>query len=310
MNTATVHIGIDVAKITLDIAWPDKVQTIENSPKGFRTLIKQCQRMNAPIKICCEASGGYEQNLITALLDAGIAVACVNPRQVRDFAKAQGLRAKTDPLDARLLARFSAAFNPDPMPARSKVQQALRELVDRRDQLLGIRVAELARIDQSAQAFIQRSLRRSIRTLDKLIADCEVQIRELIKGSESLRAAFSRLCLPKGVGPSTAWAVLAYMPELGHLNRKEAAALLGAAPFNHDSGQWRGKRFIQGGRASLRKHLYMAAFVASQHNVILKAFYQRLIEAGKSHKVAVVAVMRKLIILLNRILQDPGFVPA
>ncbi len=310
MNPSTVHIGVDVAKITLDVAWPDKVQTLENSTKGFVHLMKKIRQLDAPVLVCCEASGGYERALTEALLAAGIAVARVNPRQVRDFAKSLGLLAKTDPIDARLLARFSATFNPKPLPAFSSVQQELRDLVDRRDQLCRARAAESARLDKFSNAFISKSIRQSIRALDKLIASCEVQIGALIEGSETLKASFSRLCLPKGVGPCTAWAVLAYMPELGQLNRKEAAALVGTAPFNRDSGKWNGKRFIQGGRSSLRKHIYMAAFVAAQHNLVLKAFYLRLLEAGKPRKVALVAVMRKLVILLNRILQDPNFVPA
>jgi transposase len=310
MNPSTVHVGVDVAKLTLDVAWPDSVRTIENSAKGFLSLIKKIRQLDAPVLVCCEASGGYERAMIEALLKAGIAVARVNPRQVRDFAKSQGLLAKTDRIDARLLVRFSATFNPKPLPAFSGVQQALRDMVDRREQLVHARKAEASRLDKFTHAFIVRSIRQSIRDLDKLVEACEVQIQALIESSETLKASFARLCLPKGVGPCTAWAVLAYMPELGRLNRREAAALVGTAPFNRDSGQWKGKRFVQGGRSSLRNHIYMAAFVASQHNLVLKAFYQRLLQAGKPRKVALVAVMRKLVILLNRLLQDPNFLPA
>jgi transposase len=310
MNPAIVHIGADVAKPTIDIAWPDSVQTIQNSPRGFRILIQKIHQLGAPVLVCCEASGGYERPLIDALLRAGIPVTCVNPRRVRDFAKSLGLIAKTDRLDAQLLARFAATFSPKPLSLASCEQQALRNLVDRRDQLVAARASESARLDKFTDAFILRSIRQSIRLLTKLIEACERKITELIEDTGVLKNAFGRLCLPKGVGPATAWAVLAHMPELGSLNRKEVAALSGTAPFNRDSGRWKGKRFVQGGRSSLRSHLYMAAFVATRHNPILKAFFQRMIQAGKPRKVALVAVMRKLIILLNRILQEPTFQPA
>lgn len=310
MNPSTVHVGIDVAKRSLDVAWPDILQTLENSTKGFQTIIDKIRRLNAPTLVCCEASGGYERSLVEALLKAGIAVARVNPRRVRDYAKSQGLLAKTDSIDARLLARYAAASNPRPLPAFCSTQQTLRDLVDRRAQLVGDRAAEYARLDKATHRFVLRSLRQSIRGMDKLIEACEVQIRALIHSTERFKAAFDRLCLPKGVGPCTAWAVLAYMPELGHINRKEAAALVGTAPYCRDSGNSKGKRFVQGGRSTLRSYLYMAAFIAARHNPILKAFFQRLIEAGKTRKVALVAVMRKLVILLNRILQDPTFIPA
>jgi transposase len=189
-------------------------------------------------------------------------------------------------------------------------QQALRELVDRRQQLLGMLEAESCRLDQSRDPFILRSLRRSLRTLRTWIQACEKQIHTLIDATPALKAAFDRLILPKGVGPCTAWAVLAYMPELGSLDRKEAAALAGIAPFNDDSGQHRGKRYIQGGRFLLRRSLYMAALVSSRHNPILRNFYQRLVDAGKPKKAALIAVCRKLVVLLNRILQDSNFSPA
>jgi len=310
MNPAPVHIGVDVSKQSLDCAWPDRPQSYPNSPRGIASLIRQCLLSPAPVCLCCEASGGYEQPLVIAALNAGIRIARVNPKRVRDFARSKGLIAKTDAIDARLLAEYSTTVQPRLLPARCQHQQALRELVDRRQQLLGMLEAESCRLDQSRDPFILRSLRRSLRTLRTWIQACEKQIHTLIGATPALKAAFDRLILPKGVGPCTAWAVLAYMPELGSLDRKEAAALAGIAPFNDDSGQHRGKRYIQGGRFLLRRSLYMAALVSSRHNPILRSFYRRLVDAGKPKKAALIAVCRKLVVLLNRILQDPNFSPA
>lgn len=234
-------------------------------------------------------------------------VSVMNPARVRQFARASGHLAKTDPIDAAVLTAFGQAFAPAPTPPRSAVAIKLAALVTRRAQLLELRRAETQRADTCADAALGKLFTAWLTQVKKQIAKVEALIEELLEAQEALASQVQRLDDIMGVGRITAVAVLAAMPELGQLNRGQAAALAGLAPYNRDSGNWAGQRHIGGGRAGARTALYMAALSASRSNPLLKAFYDRLIAAGKKPKVALTAVMRKLIVLMNHLLKNPNF---
>lgn len=312
MSEPLVYVGMDIAKATLDLHVPATPQPLTrqftNDRTGHRALVAWL-RKRGTVQVVCEATGGYERAVVSALQTATIAVAVVNPRQVRDFARAQGRLAKTDRLDAAALADYGRCLRPTATAALSAAQRQLAELVTRRQQLQQLRVAEHNRLEHTTHPDVRRQLQRHVLTLERQLEQIEGWLSELLQAEASLAQKVARLCLVDGVGRITALVLLALMPELGTLNRREAAALIGVAPFNRDSGPRRGHRLIAGGRAVARRALYMAALVAAFQNRVLRVFYQRLIAAGKPPKVALVAVMRKLIILLNHLLQDPNFQP-
>jgi transposase len=312
MLPSLVYVGMDVAKATLDlhaltVSYPRSRQ-FANSPAGHRALLRWLQRLGS-LHVVCEASGGYERAVVTALQQAAIAISVVNPRQVRDFARAQGRLAKTDRLDAQVLAEFGQRLRPAATPAPSAAQRQLAELVSRRQQVQQLRGAEHNRLEHTTHPAVRRQVQRHVVALDRQLEQLDAWITELVQAEPSLADKVARLCAVVGVGRITAVVLLATMPELGTLNRRQAAALAGVAPFNRDSGPRRGHRLIGGGRAVARRALYMAALVAAFTNARLKVFYQRLVAAGKAPKVALVAVMRKLIILLNHLLKNPEFQP-
>jgi len=242
-----------------------------------------------------------------ALLGAGLEVSVINPRQVRDFARARGRLAKTDEVDAAILADYGATLQPPAMIAPTAEQLALAELVSARQDLIGQRTAEISRREHLTLPELIRDWERAHRQLEKRLAAVDALIDARIQAQPVLAAKAARLESLTGVGRVTVLTLLAFMPELGHIARGQAAALAGVAPFNQDSGRYRGQRHIRGGRAQVRRVLYMAAVAASQHNHILKPFYANLIARGKPAKVALTAVMRKLIIVLNTLLKDPHF---
>jgi transposase len=312
MSSPLVYVGMDVAKATLDLyalgASPAQRQHLPNDVKGHRALLRWLQRLG-PVQVICEASGGYERPAVVALQQAAIAVSVVNPRRVRDFARAQGRLAKTDQLDAQVLAQFGQQLQPAITPAPSAAQRQLVELVSRRQQVQQLRTAERNRLEHTTHPAVRRQLQRHLLGLDRQMQQLQTWIAELVAAEPSLAHKVARLCEVMGVGQITAVVLLATMPELGMLNRRQAAALAGVAPFNRDSGPRRGHRLIGGGRPVARRALYMAALVAAYSNPRFKQFYQRLLAAGKAPKVALVAVMRKLIILLNHLLKIPEFQP-
>jgi transposase len=303
---------MDVAKRTLDLhaATTPCAQSRQfaNHHSAHRALLRWLRPMGA-VQVVCEASGGYERAVVAALQAAGVSVSVLNARQVRDFARAQGRLAKTDRIDAAVLAQFAACLRPAASASPSEGQRQLAELITRRQQLQQLRTAEHNRLEHLTQPAIRRQLQRHLTVLDHQLEQLELWLDELVNQDETLAQKLARLCLVVGVGRVTALVLLATMPELGTLNRRQAAALVGVAPFNRDSGPRRGHRLIAGGRAAARRALYMAGLVAAFKNQRLHAFYQRLLAVGKAPKVALVAVMRKLIILLNHILQDPNFQP-
>jgi transposase len=304
METAGEVVGIDVSKDALAIAvYPSGAQwTTATTDAAIATLVTQLTAV-APTLVVLEATGGYETAVAAACASGGLPVAIVNPRQVRAFAQAVGRTAKTDPIDATVLALFGAKVEPAPRALPDAATQALAALVARRRQLLEMLGAEQRRLGQAATNVIRRDLRNHIRWLERRVQDVDHDIDQAIQSSPLWRVQEDLLRTVPGVGPTTARTLLADLPELGRLDRRTIAALAGVAPFNRDSGRWRGRRTIWGGRASVRTSLYMAALVASRHNPVLAAFYQRLRARGKAPKTALVAVMRKLLTMLNAMLK-------
>lgn len=299
-----ISIGIDVSKAELVIAvhptaeqWISAVTTAALDALVIRLVGLQ------PSVIVIEATGGYERPAVAAMAAAQLPVAVVNPRQVRAFAQALGRTAKTDAIDAHVLALFGARVQPAIRPIADADTQALVALVARRRQLLEMLAAERQRLAQATTAVVRRDLRNHVRWLERRVTDVDDDIGGAIERSPVWRIKEDLLRSVPGIGPIVARTLLAELPELGQLDRRALAALVGVAPFNRDSGQWRGKRAISGGRAALRAALYMAALVAARFNPVLRAFYRRLRSAGKPAKVALVAVMRKLLTILNAILK-------
>jgi transposase len=305
MTPSTCVVGIDVSKHELVIAIdPSGEQwTSGGEPAALDVLVARLQAL-APQLIVLEATGGYERPLAAACTVAQLPVAIVNPRQVRAFAQALGRTAKTDAIDATVLAAFGARVQPAPRPVPDADTLALAALVARRRQLLEMLGAERNRLAQTPTGPVARDLRQLIRWLERRLGHVETDLNDRIQRSPVWRVHDNLLQSVPGIGPTVARTLLAELPELGTLNRRAIAALAGVAPFNRDSGQWRGRRAIWGGRAPVRAALYMAALVAMRHNPVLARFYQRLRAAGKPAKVALVAVMRRLLTILNAILQQ------
>ena len=279
-------------------------RTFSNDATGHRDLVAALREVGGSIQIICEATGGYEHHLLAALHAAQVPVTLVNPRQVRDFARAQGFLAKTDSLDAAVLAQYGAVFEPAPTVALTPAQQRLAQLVTRRQELLGLITQEQHRTEHHHDRFVGRQAARLLATLRRHLKQLEEEITQLEKTDATLAGQVQRLMEIQGVGRRTAWLLLAALPELGTLQRGQAAALAGWAPYNQDSGPQRGQRHIAQGRALARTALYMAALVAARCNPVLKPLYDRLRAAGKPGKVALVALMRKLVELANLLLKS------
>jgi len=296
-------VGIDVAKATLDLASrPDGTELgVPNDEVGIAQLVMHV-RQTEPALIVLEATGGREAPVAAALATAGLAVAIVNPRQVRDFAKATGQLAKTDALDARVLAHFAEVVRPDPRPLPDADAQALSALLARRRQVLAMLVAEQQRWETTVPALRPR-LEAHIAWLRQERDELDALLRQQIRHSPLWREDDALLQSVPGVGPVLATTLIAELPELGHLDRKQIAALVGVAPLNCESGTWRGRRIIWGGRGQVRAALWMSTLVAVQHNPVIRAFYERLLAARKPKKLALTACMRKLLTILNALLR-------
>jgi transposase len=301
-----LNCGVDVSKAHLDVCLADEDLRLANDSSGWGHLVAKLKERNVDL-VVVEATGGYERQLVCALQAAGIAVARVNPRQARDFAKSMGVLAKTDRIDARLLRDFAdvIARHKDRAkyltPMVEPERQALLELVTRRRQLIEMRVAESNRLDHATK-LTQRGILSVIKLLDKQIRAIDDEIDDNL--DQHFKPQKELLDSVKGVGPATIMSLVAALPELGRLDRHSIAKLVGVAPLANDSGKRRGKRSIWGGRAPVRAVVYMAALVATQHNPVISAFYARLLAAGKPKKVALVACMRKLLTILNAMLRD------
>jgi transposase len=297
--------GVDVSKRSLDLCLlpDDRRQSFTYDEQGLAQLSKA---LPAPgtCRIVVEATGGYQRAVVAELVNAGHLVAVVNPRQVRDFARGLGILAKTDRIDAYVLARYSQQAEPRTVAQISEKAAELEQLVVRRRQLIQLQTAETNRKHASSSKAVRTSIQQVIVVLRKQIDQVEQQILAFVESDDDWKDKMDRLGSVPGVGPVTAVSLLAELPELGQVNRQEIAALVGVAPFNRDSGRFRGKRSIWGGRASVRSVLYMAALTARTHNPILRAFAKRLEAAGKPFKVVITACMRKLLTILNTILKD------
>jgi len=304
MSPSPVYIGVDVSKRTLETQGPSLLHEYLNVPQGHAKIIKSLPQHDAHVVM--EATGDYQRGFVHALHRAGIKVSVVNARHVRDFAKSMGQNAKTDKIDAAMIARYASAKSPRPDPVPSEAQLRLTEMVCRRGQLVEARVMETNRLEHYYVPAVRKQAQATIEFLNQKIAELEKLIKSEIASDETLKMNFDRLCQADGIGFIVATALLAYMPELGKVGRKEAAALLGVAPFICESALRGRCRQIFGGRAAARSVVYMAALTAVRKNTILKAFYKNL-RAKKPFKVAIVAVMRKLIMLLNHMLKNPDF---
>jgi transposase len=304
MEQSPLTVGLDVSKSEIVVAtFPaGALWTSATTPAAIEQLIARLIELR-PEVIVVEATGGYERAVVAAAAAAGLPIAIVNPRQVRAFAKAVGQLAKTDAIDAALLALFGARVRPTVRPLPDAATQALAALLARRRQLQDMLVSERQRLEQATLAKVRRDLRQHVRWLERRVDDVDADIDDAIKRSPMWRAKDDLLQSVPGIGPTVSRTLLAELPELGQLDRRAIAALVGVAPFNRDSGRSRGRRYIRGGRASLRASLYMGALVAARHNPVLRAYYQRLRGAGKPGKVALVAVMRKLLTIVNAMMK-------
>lgn len=300
-----LFVGIDVSKDQLDVHLrpTSEAFSVSRDAAGIDALIARIQAV-APKIIGIEATGGFETVVAASLEAAGLPVVVVNPAQVRAFAQALGKRAKTDPIDAAVIARFVEAARPEIRPLPEAQTRLLADLVARRRQIIEMIVAERQRERRLAEARLKKSIARLLKALEKELASVEVDIDQSVRGSPAWRAKEDLLLSVPGIGKTTARTLVAEMPELGSLDRRKIAALAGLAPFTRQSGQWRGRSFIGGGRASVRAGLFVAAMVAAKHNPVLRQFHQRLIAAGKPKIVAVIAVARKLLTILNAMLRD------
>lgn len=304
-TTSRTFVGIDVAKHSLDIylASEDRCFTVKNDTAGFKQLLDELPAAGSCL-VVIEATGGYQSRVVAALVASSHQVAVVNPRQVRDFARGLGILAKTDRLDARVIARFGEQAHPRPVELGSEKQAQLRELVTRRRQLIDLRTAEQNRLETATTKMVQRNIRHLIEQLDKQIRQLEEAIGQLVESDSQLASKAALLETVPGVGPVTVTSLLVELPELGRLDRQQVAALVGVAPFNRDSGKFHGRRAIWGGRAALRSVLYMAALTARRSNPLIRAFAHRLEAAGKPFKVVLTACMRKLLVILNSMVKN------
>jgi transposase len=299
MTKAEIFVGIDVAQATLEIAVRPTGESwqVANDEVAFGALVDRLREL-APTLIVLEATGGIQLPVVGALAAAGLPVVAMNPRQVRDFAKATGKLAKTDRIDAQVLAHFADAVRPEVRPLRDAATQELAILVARRRQLLEMRVAEQNR-SRGVPPRIRAQIREHITWLNRCLADLDRELGQLVRSSPVWRERVDLLRSTPGVGPVLSATMLADLPELGTLSHKQIAALVGLAPLNQDSGKKRGKRVVWGGRASVRGALYMATLVATRRNPVIRAFYQRLLAIHKPKKLALTACMHKLLTILN-----------
>lgn len=298
-------IGIDVAKDRLDVyVRPSQsVFAVARDGKGLEDLVDRLGPLD-PYLVVVEATGGFEQTVSAALVAAGLPLAVVNPRQIRDFARATGQLAKTDALDAKAIALFAERVRPEPRPVPDEQARALAELIARRRQLIEMMTAERNRRAQLSSRRLIKRIDQLLALIQKQLSEIDQDIGESIRGTPAWRERDELLRSVPGVGDIVARTLIADLPELGRLDRKQIAALVGIAPLNRDSGKMRGRRTTWGGRAKVRCVLYMAALVASRRNPVLAAFYQRLLRAGKAKKLALTAVMRKLLTILNAMVRD------
>ena len=300
-----IIVGIDVSKDRLDVAVRPGGETfaVERNSAGLDLLVARLKELSPRI-VALEATGGFETVVAAALAAAGLPVVIVNPANVRSFAKAIGQRAKSDPIDAAVIAHFAEATKPEPRPLPDEATRLLADLTARRRQIIEMMVSERQRERRLTAPRLKKSITRLLKALQKELTSVDADIDDAVRGSPAWREKEDLLTSVPGVGQIIARTLIAELPELGRLGRKEIAALAGLAPFTRQSGQWRGRSFIGGGRTVARTAVFMGAMVAKKHNPTLKVFFDRLVAAGKPKMVALIAVARKLLTILNAILRD------
>lgn len=304
MKTPISYLGIDVSKSKLHLGTPQKFLTeYENNVAGIEKIVQRMAELN-PIGVVLEASGGYERLVCEALQDAGIPVVVAQPSCVKNFAKSIKVLAKTDKIDAQVIARFGEATKPEPTEKTPQKVREFRALCDRRTQIVDDRVRESNRLETCADPDMRKHIQSQLERLQELEKELDRRIAAATKEDAEFQRKSKIMQSVVGVGPKTTFALLAHFPELGTLGRGQVAALAGLAPHPKESGTWKGKRRIYGGRGAVRKALYMAAMTAVQHCPVLKKFYQRLKDAGKLYRVAIIACARKLLIHLNTLLKE------
>ena len=298
-------VGIDVSKDRLDVHVRPSGEgfAVSRDGTGLEELVDRLQTLT-PMLIAVEATGGFETIVAAAIGGAGLPLVVINPAQVRHFAQAVGQRAKTDPIDAEMIARFAEAVKPAPRPVPDEAARLLGELVARRRQIIEMLVAERQREKRAGNRRVRKSLARHIKVLERELQQLTDEIGDLIRASPAWRETEDLLVSVPGVANNTSSSLLAEVPELGRLTRRRIASLVGVAPYTRQSGRWKGKSMIAGGRAAARSAVFMAALTASQHNPLLKTFYRRLLAAGKPKMVALIAVARKLLVILNAMIRD------
>jgi len=298
------YAGIDIAKHGFDLAFEakPKVHHFDNDAKGIQSCCKALGQLK-PDLIVMEPTGGYEVALVCKLQAAGLPVAVVNARRIREFARASGQLAKTDKLDAQIIARFAAVLQPPAQEALDQQTRTMKALVARRHQLVQMHTAENNRMEHARDKAIARSIQAILKTVERQMNKVEQQIRDQIDSMPELQQKTQQLESVPGIGETTASLLVTELPELGRLNRRQIAALVGVAPINRDSGTYRGKRMTGGGRRDLRARLFMPTLVAAQHNPVIRQFYQRLLQKGKAKMTALIAAMRKLLTILNTMLK-------
>jgi len=299
------YVGIDVSKDRLDVHVRPNGETfvVSRDGRGLEELVERLGKL-APALVAVEATGGFETVVAAAIAGAGLPLAVVNPAQIRHFAQAVGKRAKTDPLDAAVIAHFAEAVRPAPRALPDEAARLLGELVGRRRQIIDMIVAERQREKRATNVRVRKSLARHITMLEKELREIDADIDTLVRGSPVWRAKEGLLASVPGIGKTIARTLIAELPELGILGRRQIASLAGLAPYTRQSGRWRGRSMIAGGRSNVRSMAFLAALVATRHNPPLKDFYQSLLRAGKPKMLALIAVARKLLTILNAILRD------
>lgn len=303
-NHPTVYAGLDISKATLQLHLQNVHHVLDNTPKGHAALLEKVRAIPG-VQVVCEATGGYEKSIVAALHAATQPVSVLNPALVRHFALAQGQRAKNDPIDAAVLTAYGEALRPEPTPATEPARDELRALVQWRDQLKEQLVRARQASEHGLPAWVARQQKKLVAQLEKQMVAVEKECQKALERAPQIQAQVEQLEQLDAVGRITAWSVLSHLPELGTLNRQEAAALAGLAPWVRQSGPWEGQRHIGGGRAAVRRALYMSAVVlARMEETTLGKFYARLRAAGKPAKVALTAVMRKLLLQMNRVLKE------
>jgi len=301
----TLIVGIDVSKDRLDVAVRPGAEAfgVERNAAGLEQLVGRLRQLSPQI-VALEATGGFETVAAAALASAGLPVVVVNPAQIRAFATAIGQRAKTDPIDAAVIAHFAEATKPTVRPLPDEATRLLSDLVARRKQIVEMIVAERQRQRRITVPHLKKSMARLIKALSQELSSLDSDLDDAVRGSPVWRAKEDLLATVPGVGSGIARTLIADLPELGTVGHKQIAALAGLAPFTRQSGRWRGKAFIGGGRTAVRAALFMGAMVAKRHNPVLRAFFDRLVSVGKPKMVALIAVARKLLVILNAIIRD------